>query len=376
MGRYRLRPRTRMRVIHKLAIGITVLSTAGIASYFVFIGGSSKTTDSTAGSSNMMIGYESDMGEVLIKYNWEEGQVGKAMMGPDAIYHSRTAACTQGGADNSLGLSPGLNGQPLYFTIPAVREMNLGGIDLSMDYRLSEKNCELISRGSGFTLGVKNGYLTVALNAKTSNKKTIKVNEATRYAIPADDEFRTYRFLFDPVKGKAELFVDGITVWTKDTEEKSVLAWKDEEPIIVGRNMIGDGTGKAYIDNLILKATRQLSELPVTLLSFQAAAENEYVMVSWYTASEAEIDSFILEKSKDAKTFEEIGRVAAKGAPETLTAYALVDKTPVPGVAYYRLRPSNKPLTSITISLIGYKYRGTGKDIQLSDIAPQGESSK
>jgi hypothetical protein len=365
-----------MRVIHKLAIGITVLSTAGIASYFVFIGGSSKTTDSTAGSSNMMIGYESDMGEVLIKYNWEEGQVGKAMMGPDAIYHSRTAACTQGGADNSLGLSPGLNGQPLNFTIPAVREMNLGGIDLSMDYRLSEKNCELISRGSGFTLGVKNGYLTVALNAKTSNKKTIKVNEATRYAIPADDEFRTYRFLFDPVKGKAELFVDGITVWTKDTEEKSVLAWKDEEPIIVGRNMIGDGTGKAYIDNLILKATRQLSELPVTLLSFQAAAENEYVMVSWYTASEAEIDSFILEKSKDAKTFEEIGRVAAKGAPETLTAYALVDKTPVPGVAYYRLRPSNKPLTSITISLIGYKYRGTGKDIQLSDIAPQGESSK
>ncbi|MFM7079186.1 MAG: hypothetical protein ACKOYC_05295, partial [Bacteroidota bacterium] len=304
MGRYKLKPRARMRVVHKLAVGITVLSTAGIAAYFVFIGGSSKTSDSTAGTSqNMMIGYETDMGEVLVKYNWEDGKVGKAALGPDAVFHSRGAACAEGGADNSLGLSPGNSGQPLNFTIPAVRELNIGGIDLSMDYRLSEENCELISRGNGFSLSVKNGKLAVSMNAKTNNKKSIKINEVTRYAIPADDEFRTYRFLFDPVKGKAELFVNGITVWTKETEEKSVLAWKDEEPIVVGRNMLGDGSGKAYIDNLILKATRQLTELPVTLLSFQAAAENDYVMVTWFTASESEIDSFIVEKSVDAKSF-------------------------------------------------------------------------
>lgn len=366
-----------MRLIHKLAVGITVLSTAGIATYFVFIGGASKTSDSTAGTSqNMMIGYETDMGEVLVKYNWEDGQVGKAALGPDAIFHSRTAACAEGGADNSLGLSPGNNGQPLNFIIPAVRELNLGGIDLSIDYRLSEESCELISRGNGFALSVKNGKLAVNMTAKGNNKKTIKVNEVTRYAVPADDEFRTYRFLFDPVKGKAELFVNGITIWTKDTEAQSVLAWKDEEPIVVGRNLMGDGSGKAYIDNLVLKATRQITELPVTLLSFQAAAENDYVMVTWFTASENEIDSFIVEKSTDAKTFSELGRVAAKGAPETLTAYALVDKAPIPGVAYYRLRPSNRPLTSMTISLIGYKYRGSGKDIQLSDIAPDGANSK
>jgi hypothetical protein len=81
------------------------------------------------------------------------------------------------------------------------------------------------------------------------------------------------------------------------------------------------------------------------------------------------------EKSSDAKAFIEVGRVAAKGAPETLTAYALVDKNPVLGVAYYRLKPSNKPLTSMTISMIGYKYTGSGKDMKLSDIAP-GESSR
>ena len=59
MGRYRLRPRTRMRTIHKMAITITAMSVAGMAAYFVFIAGSSKTSDSNAGTArNMMIGYE------------------------------------------------------------------------------------------------------------------------------------------------------------------------------------------------------------------------------------------------------------------------------------------------------------------------------
>jgi hypothetical protein len=233
----------------------------------------------------------------------------------------------------------------------------------------------LISRGDAFALSVKDGKLAINLTAKNKDKKKIKINEVTRFAIPTDDEFRTYRFLFDPMQGRAELFVNGITVWNKQTEKETELAWKDEEPVVLGRNMRGDGSGRAFVDNLILKATRQISELPVTLLSFEAAAEQEYVMISWYTASEAEIDSFIVEKSTDAKAFSEVGRVAAKGAPETLTAYALVDKNPVLGVAYYRLKPSNKPLTSMTISMIGYKYKGSGKDIKLSDIAP-GESSR
>ena len=376
MGRYKLKPRTRMRTIHKMALTVSALSLAGIAAYFVFVAGNTKSTDSTAGTSkNMMIGYDMGNGSVILKYDWENGQVGKAATGPDAVFHSRFASCSEGGADNSVGLNPGSTGQPLNLVIPAVREMNLGGIDLSIDYRLSEKDCELVSRGDAFVLSVKDGKLAVSLVSKTKDKKKTKINQVTRYAIPSDDEFRTYRFIFDPTEGKAELLVNGITVWTEKTATKSELAWDEEDPIVIGRNMRGDGTGRAFVDNLTLKATRQISDLPVTLLSFEAKAEEDYVMVSWYTASEEEIDSFIVEKSTDAKAFTEVGRVAATGAPETLTAYALVDKNPVLGVAYYRLKPSNKPLTSMTISMIGYKYKGAGKDIKLSDLNP-GESSK
>jgi hypothetical protein len=112
------------------------------------------------------------------------------------------------------------------------------------------------------------------------------------------------------------------------------------------------------------------------LLNFEAKAENNYVMVSWYTASESEIDSFIVERSPDAKEFAEVGRLKATGAPGVLTAYAIVDKAPNQGLAYYRLVPSNKPLKSLTISMIGYKYRGNGGDLKVTDVVSPEETKK
>ncbi|MBL0339473.1 MAG: hypothetical protein IPP71_00240 [Bacteroidetes bacterium] len=139
--------------------------------------------------------------------------------------------------------------------------------------------------------------------------------------------------------------------------------------------MKGDGSDKVFVDNVLVKATQQIKDMPVTLLNFEARAENNYVMVSWYTSSEAEIDSFIVERSMDAKEFMEVGRLKATGAAAKLTAYAIVDKSPNTGLAYYRLVPSNKPLKSMTISMIGYKYRGNEGDLKLSDL-PAVEESK
>ena len=151
-------------------------------------------------------------------------------------------------------------------------------------------------------------------------------------------------------------------------EPESILQWKESEKLIVGRNMKGDGTGKVVLDNVMIKATRQINQLPVTLLNFEAKAEKDYVMVTWFTASETEIDSFIIERSLDAKSFIEVDRIKAKGGVDKLTAYAIIDKTPNQGLAYYRLSPSNKPLKSMVISMIGYKYRGANGDLKLNDV--------
>jgi hypothetical protein len=50
--------------------------------------------------------------------------------------------------------------------------------------------------------------------------------------------------------------------------------------------------------------------------------------------------------------------VKAAGHSSELRAYALYDIHPVKGKpAYYRLVPGNKALRSITVPVIGYKYR-------------------
>jgi hypothetical protein len=369
MGKYKLKGRQKMKAINKMAFVIAGASILGLAAYFTVFISTTQVEESTAGlHQNMMLGYDISTGDVIAAYNYEATDILEADTGPDAIAVSASAKVNDGGADNSKGLSPGKENKSLNFTIPAVKEFNLGGIDLALDYRKSEDNCNLFSRGNSFNFGVKDGKLAIMYKLKGESKKTITVSEVTRYEIPEDDEFRTYRFIYDPVKGKSEIFVNGVVIWSNSSEPQTTLAWKDSDPVVIGRELKGNGTDKVFIDNVIIKATRQINKLPITLINFEAKAENQYVMVSWYTSSESEIDSFIVERSLDAKSFLEIARVKAEGGENKLTAYAVLDKQPVQTVAYYRLVPSNKPLKSVTISTIGYKYRGAGSDLKLSDV--------
>jgi hypothetical protein len=368
MGKHALRSRQKMKTMNKMVFMVAGASMMGLAAYFTFVINTTQVTKSNAGLyKNMMLGYDINSGDVIAAYNWDNGNILKAEEGPDAVGVSKNAICTEGGTENSKALSPGKAMEPLNFIIPASKEFNAGGIDLSIDYRKSENNCELFSRGNFFSIGVKEGKVSISYRVKTKNK-VITISEVTRYEIPEDDEFRNYRFLYEPVMGKSELFVNGVVIWSHESAPASNLFWKENENFIIGKNLKGDGTTKPFLDNLVIKATQQIDDLPVTLLNFEAKAEHNYVMVTWYTASETEIDSFIIERSTDAKTFNEVGKIKATGGEGKLTAYAVVDKSPNQGLAYYRLSPSNKPLKSMTISMIGYKYNGADGDINLKSI--------
>ena len=376
MGRHSLRSRQQMKTMHKMVFMVAGASMLALGAYLTIFMNTTQVSTSRAGMlQNMMIGYEVNNGEVIASYTFDNVQPLKAEEGPDAINISKEAMCAKGGADNSKGLSPGKQHTGVNFEIPAVKELNMGGIDMSVDYRKSENDCDLFTRGNQFNMGIRDGKISIYYRVK-KNRKTQVVSEVTRYEIPADDEFRNYRFLYDPVKGRSEIFVNGVAIWSRDVEPESVLMWKESEKLIVGKNMKGDGSGKVVLDNIMIKATRQISQLPVTLLNFEAKAEKDYVMVTWFTASETEIDSFVIERSLDAKTFIEIDRIKAKGGQDKLTAYAIIDKFPNQGLAYYRLSPSNKPLKSMVISMIGYKYRGANGDLKMSDVNTQEESKK
>lgn len=94
--------------------------------------------------------------------------------------------------------------------------------------------------------------------------------------------------------------------------------------------------------------------LPVELIEFTARREQGAVTLTWTTAGELNNDYFAVERSRDAITFEEIGRLAGAGTSVVAQHYTFMDTSPISGAAYYRLRqvdqdgtPSWHPIVAV-----------------------------
>lgn len=87
-----------------------------------------------------------------------------------------------------------------------------------------------------------------------------------------------------------------------------------------------------------LGSTSETNALPVELLSFKATAQAQTVQLLWETALEINNDYFEVQRSVDGINFKKIGEVAGNGTTSELVKYELVDKLPIAGVAYYRLK--------------------------------------
>lgn len=77
--------------------------------------------------------------------------------------------------------------------------------------------------------------------------------------------------------------------------------------------------------------------LPVVLTSFTLNPQGNMVQVKWTTSSEINNDFFKIERSWDAYSFEEIGRVHGAGNSSVPRAYTFSDDEPFNGTSYYRL---------------------------------------
>lgn len=96
----------------------------------------------------------------------------------------------------------------------------------------------------------------------------------------------------------------------------------------------GDGQDKAdYLGSAI--------PFPVTLLSFEAFPENEYVVVQWVTESELNNDFFTVERSVDARLFEGLYEVAGAGTTDEIQTYETKDEEPLSGTSFYRLKSTD-----------------------------------
>ena len=104
---------------------------------------------------------------------------------------------------------------------------------------------------------------------------------------------------------------------------------------IVGQDDEEDGSsGSIYI----FQSHFQPPVLPLELLTFTGFHDEERNILSWSTASEKDLDQFVVEKSKDGAHFEAIGTVGAYGNSTTQKDYIFVDPNPWSGDNFYRLK--------------------------------------
>ncbi len=104
-----------------------------------------------------------------------------------------------------------------------------------------------------------------------------------------------------------------------------------ESVIVLGNNglsFLTQGFQQPFSDPLI----------PVELGDFTAKKLGEFVKLDWLTFSERNSLRFDIERSSDAKSFSKIGEVKALGSSAVRHNYDFLDKNPLEGVNYYRLR--------------------------------------
>ncbi|HRH70764.1 MAG TPA: hypothetical protein PLB89_14780 [Flavobacteriales bacterium] len=108
----------------------------------------------------------------------------------------------------------------------------------------------------------------------------------------------------------------------------------------------GWGVGNDFgIDDITISSTVVLSDqvtvladpLPVELVSFTGEAIQGHSHLHWQTASERNNDHFLVLRSADLVTWEEIARIPGAGNSQALKDYQAVDIAPLTGVNYYHL---------------------------------------
>lgn len=78
--------------------------------------------------------------------------------------------------------------------------------------------------------------------------------------------------------------------------------------------------------------------LDISLLSFNANPSGSHINLNWQTASEVNNSHFIIESSTNGYDFKFLEKVNAAGNSNVTQSYSCVDKNPVIGTNYYRLK--------------------------------------
>jgi hypothetical protein len=103
--------------------------------------------------------------------------------------------------------------------------------------------------------------------------------------------------------------------------------------------------------------------LPVEWLDFTAVVNDDEVHVRWKTASELNNDYFTVERTNNIETFEAIATQDGKGDSHTVSAYHVVDPSPLFGTSYYRIKQTDVDGTVSHSNIVKVVYEGPSSPV-------------
>lgn len=309
-------------------------------------------------------------GDILSQFTFESSDVTHSVSGPNAISMSKDAHSIDGGRSSSKGLSAGSNGKDIDLVLPDGEIWNQEGIDISIDYRRNEKSGNFFTRENGFNFGMENGFITISYRLENKRGGIESIKTKTDYEISEDEIFRTYRFIYNPAKGKAEIFVNGAIVWSNQHAENTPLSWKNAGNVTIAKGMNGNGKDLAIIDNLLIKTGGNTAPLAESLLNFMLEERDGGIKIHWSTSLNEKIKSFNIERSINGVDFVTVTTVPVNLDLKENDEYTYIDRTKTTnGIVYYRLRQTFNNGKFISHSLAAIKIESE-KSFAIERISP------
>ncbi len=309
-------------------------------------------------------------GDLLSQFTFETQNITQSNLGPNAISICKDAHALDGGRSSTKGLSAGVNGKDIDLVLADGEIWNQEGIDISIDYRRNEKSGNFFTRENGFNFGMENGFIVISYRLENKRGGIESIKTKTDYEISEDEIFRTYRFIYNPAKGKAEIFVNGAIVWSNQHAENTSLSWKNAGNVTIGKGMNGNGKDLAIIDNLIIKTAGNTAPLSESLLNFMLEEKDSEIKIHWSTSANDKIKSFNVERSINGVDFVTVTTVPVDLDLKENDEYTYTDKTKTTnGIVYYRLRQTFNNGKFISHSLAAIKIDNE-KSFAIERISP------
>lgn len=191
------------------------------------------------------------------------------------------------------------------------------------------------ANGSGYNYGIHYSYNIFFSGTGTPILNTLQAT--------FNCEFGQTLFFQLPLNGGTNNSITtGITAFSNKndcaTANLSSLQCTGPITLTIGGKGIGTPDPNSFGQVIVACNVIVPTPLPVKLLSFDAAIENNQVALLWSTATELNNAYFILERSTNGKDFTAITKMDGAGTSRVTNTYRYNDDMPTTGYNYYRLK--------------------------------------